>query len=113
MMKALQFKKAWVLAVLLWLGVIAAGYSFLLHYSFAAGKTIAAPAAIPPAMAPQGVSRKAQLFLALHPHCPCSRATLRELAKILTRAPAGAEVTVLMYKPNKQSDRWMEGGLLD
>src|SRR6185295_8232539 len=55
----------------------------------------------------------ARLFLALHPHCPCSQATVSELSRILTRAPGTAEVTVLLYKPSSESDEWVRGTLLD
>src|SRR5207247_1996224 len=56
---------------------------------------------------------RAQLFVALHPRCPCSRATVRELAKILTRSARASDVTVLMYKPADQPDRWLEGALAE
>src|SRR5437867_11128633 len=99
--------------LLLWLGLIVGGYAWLFRYSFAAGKTIAAPSSLPAALATAKPSGRAQLFVALHPRCPCSRATVRELAKILTRSARASDVTVLMYKPADQPDRWLEGALAE
>jgi len=112
-MRSFQLKPAWLLALLLWLGLIVGGYAWLLRYSFAAGEASASPHAIPSSVASQAPSGRAQLFLALHPRCPCSRATLSELANILSRAPKACDVTVLMYTPAGEPDRWREGALLD
>src|SRR5258708_20821394 len=110
-MRSYQLRPAWLLALLLWLGLIVGGYAWLLRYSFAAGKASASPHTIPSSVASQAPSARAQLFLALHPRCPCSRAPLSELAKILTRAPEACDVTVLMYKPPAEPDGWMEAAL--
>jgi len=112
-MRSFRLKPAWLLALLLWLGLIVGGYAWLLRYSFAAGKASASPHTIPSSVATLAPSARVQLFLALHPRCPCSRATLSELAKILSRAPEACDVTVLMYKPAGEPDSWMEGALLD
>src|SRR5216684_2215682 len=106
-MRSFRLRPAWLLALLLWLGLIAGGYARLLRYSFAAGKASASPHIIPSSVAAQAPSARAQLFLALHPRCPCSRATLSELAKILSRAAQAGDVTVLMYKPANEPDRWL------
>src|SRR5260370_36142946 len=68
---------------------------------------------MPPSVASPAPSPPAQLFLALPPRCPCSRATLNELAKILSRAPEACAVTVLMYKPAGEPDSWMDRALFD
>src|SRR6266568_718383 len=92
-MRSFRLKPAWLLALLLWLGLIVGGYAWLLRYSFAAGKASASPHTIPSSVASQAPSARPQLFLALHPRCPCSRATLSELATILSRAPEACGVT--------------------
>ena len=112
-MRAFLHKRAWLMAILLWLGLIAGGYAWLLRYSFAAGKTTTAPRRIPPSLATAAPSTRLQLFVALHPHCPCSRATVRELAKIASQRTEARDVIVLMYKPADKQDSWLEGALLD
>jgi hypothetical protein len=95
------------------LGLIVGGYSWLFRYSFAEGKISAVPRTIPPSLAPVASSARPHLFLALHPRCPCSRATIMELAKIQNRVRNEVEVTLLMYKPVSEADSWMEGTLLN
>jgi hypothetical protein len=112
-MRLSALKAAWLLAFLLWLGLIASGYAWLLRYNFAAGKTSTAPHTLPVSLGLPSHLARAQLFLALHPRCPCSRATVSELAKILTRAPSASDVTVLMYKPAEESEDWIEGSLVE
>jgi len=101
------------MAFILWLGLVAAGYSRLLKYSFRDGGATAAPRTLPLSLAGGTPLERPQIFLALHPRCPCSRATMHELEKILTRAPNRADVTVLMFQPAAVSASWTEGALLD
>jgi hypothetical protein len=112
-MKQLSSKPALLMVFCLWLGLIAGGYVWLLRYSFASGKTSVAPRTLPSFLATTTTASRAQLVLSLHPRCPCSLATLRELAKILSRAPNASDVTVLMYKPASAPDSWLEGALLN
>lgn len=44
----------------------------------------------------------------LHPHCPCSRATLRELAELVAAAPAVA-ARVVFVRPADCPDGWERG----
>src|SRR2546423_15284646 len=112
-MKWFGYKPACLLVLLLWAGLIVAGYAWLLRYNFAAGNTLTAPGRLPPPFGSPGGSRRPQLFIALHPRCPCSRATVAELAKILSRAPNAGDVTVLMYRPADRGESWLQGPLLD
>jgi hypothetical protein len=112
-MRAFQLKPIWVLGILAWLALIAGGYAWLLRYSFASGKTSVAPRTIPVDLNLPSHLAQPQILLALHPRCPCSRATVNELAKILSRVPSASDVTVLMYKPPDEPDSWLEGVLLD
>src|SRR4051812_23804728 len=111
-MKGLSVKWTWLLACIGWCGLAAFGYAILLRYSFANGNASPAPRIIPSSLAASSPPGRPQLFVALHPRCPCSRATVRELAKILTRTAFTAQTTVLMYRPEKETDSWMEGPLL-
>src|SRR3954470_1075599 len=106
-------KRAWLLVLLVWLGLIAAGYAWLLRYGFAPGRIASAPKIVPPSVAPSNYAGHAQIFLALHPRCPCSRATVKELAKILSRIPETINTTVLLYKPANEGESWLQSSLLD
>lgn len=41
-----------------------------------------------------------------HPQCPCTRSSIEELAKIVTKAPAGVAFEVWFYRPGEESDSW-------
>ena len=112
-MKAFRLTPPWLFGLLVWLGLMAGSYAWLLRYSFAVGKASVAPRTLPASLGLPTPLPRPQLLLALHPRCPCSRATVSELARILTRAPGGCDVTVFMYKPAGEPDNWLEGALLD
>jgi hypothetical protein len=46
------------------------------------------------------------ILVALHPRCPCSRATVSELAEIMARCPGQARVHVLFLKPSSFPGEW-------
>ena len=106
----ITFLSLFVLAV--WVGLIVGCYAWLLRYSFAAGAVGSVPQTIPAGFASPNAPSRPQLFLALHPHCPCSRATLKELDKIQAKTANASEITVLMYAPSQEPDTWREGALL-
>lgn len=48
------------------------------------------------------------ILMALHPHCPCSEASVDELVQIYSRAPGRVKVTALVFKPSEESDDWIK-----
>jgi hypothetical protein len=51
------------------------------------------------------------LVMVLHPHCPCSRASLHELEAILAHARRPVAVHLLFYNPHDAPSHWLEGTL--
>ena len=51
------------------------------------------------------------LVVLLHPHCPCSRATIGELAKLMTDCRGKLSATVLVVRPDGMSDDWVHSDL--
>jgi hypothetical protein len=51
------------------------------------------------------------LVLVLHPHCPCSRASLTGLREILARAPEGTTAEVLFVEPEGAPVGWEQTAL--
>jgi hypothetical protein len=57
-------------------------------------------------------SDRAQLVMAVHPRCPCSRASLRALARIMANSQDRVAATVLFLRPSgvpvgwEQTDLW-------
>ena len=101
-----RLRALWVAAIAAWVGCVGVGVAALIKYSSTPGT----PAPLP-ARWPQQLPFKPQpsgftLILTLHPHCPCSRATVGELARLMTRQAAGVRAYLLMVKPSGTPDRW-------
>ena len=94
-------------AGLLWLAVLAAALSILLAYDNTPGAvTHAAPAAWPAESSLSRVPGRPTLIMLVHPKCPCSRASVGELAVLLAHAPASLTTYVLFHKPAGAPADW-------
>jgi hypothetical protein len=96
-----------------WLLTIGTGLGMLWAYADTPG-----PPATAKAMWPAGASftrdtRGPVLVLFLHPQCPCSRATIGELARLLAGAPAPAAIYALVYRPADAEAGWERTDLWD
>jgi hypothetical protein len=49
---------------------------------------------------------RATLLMFLHPHCPCSHASLEELAELLPASSYGPRALVVFCKPDGAPDGW-------
>src|SRR5262245_41953379 len=54
-----------------------------------------------------------ELVVYLHPHCPCSRATLSELTEIARTAGPAVVVRVVFVRPAGEEEGWERGELWD
>jgi hypothetical protein len=88
----------------LWILLLAVGFGGLLRYEGASSPFKPAPASDG---APH-TNSEASLIIALHPKCPCSRASVAELFKIYSHATNKFKITVLAYKPAAEADSWIE-----
>lgn len=96
-------------ALLTWLAVIGSGMSYLAFYDQQAGQAAAAPAHIAPLVA--SVPQKQRLFMFVHPHCPCSKAGVRELQRLMSRCLVEVEATIYFIRPENEPDSWAHGSL--
>jgi hypothetical protein len=89
-----------------WLGVVGLGFWGLALYETRPGTEAAAPPSWP---AQSGLALdpdRPTLMLFLHPHCPCSRASLNELEGLLQRHPQDLRTYVLVCKPPGVPEGW-------
>lgn len=49
----------------------------------------------------------------LHPHCPCSRASVANLARIAARLANRVRITVALVAPPGVNESWVQGSLHD
>ena len=98
-------------AILLWLVVTGAGFKHLLDYEQTPGRAANPPLVCPPDSKIKSGSALPLLLVFVHPHCPCSRATLSELASVMTRCEGKVSATVVFYHPEEAGDNWAKTDL--
>ena len=89
-----------------WLLTIGAGLGLLWAYADTPGAPATAAATWPASAGFTRDTRGPVLVLFLHPKCPCSRATLGELARLLAGAPPPAAIDALVYRPADAEPGW-------
>lgn len=88
-----------------WVGLMAAGFGALLNYESAPGAHLRNSLA---ESAEFSDPKMFSLVMGLHPHCPCSRASVGELLKIYSHAHERMKVTVLVFKPKGAGNEWIK-----
>jgi hypothetical protein len=92
--------------VALWSVAIGAGFAYLVQYAATAGEGSATAARWPTGSVLIPGPGRANLVLLVHPHCPCSEATMGELEKLLARCHGQVSTHVLFYRPGASPDNW-------
>lgn len=90
-------------AIAIWLASSAVGFGIWQEYEATPGAAASAIASL--------ISERAQVTVYLHPRCPCSRATLDELALVLEQHPGEAEVEIVFVRPPGVEEGWERGAL--
>ena len=99
------------IAVIAWLLFVAVGLGCLLIYANQPGQR-GEPVVNWPEGMEVGLSKsKSTLLLFAHPRCPCTRATLDELAWIMTRCGSNVECQVHFVQPAGKSGQWMQSDI--
>jgi hypothetical protein len=99
-------KIVWLGVGVVWLGVILYGMRVMLNYETAAGA-----AGDPPMRWPEQshIARTAGLPTIVvigHPKCPCTRATIGELALIMARLHNRVKAVAIFVRPHDAPDGW-------
>jgi len=95
-----------LLSIVVWLIVVGFGLSFLWSYENTPGFAAAAPLNWPADSNIQPASDRATLVMLVHPQCPCTRASIGELAAIMTHCEGRVNAYVLFMKPEGSSENW-------
>ncbi len=105
----MKFTKARLLLLavcVLWLSATGVGMGLLWDYENTPGAAPAAPALWPAASSLRRSDDGATLVLLAHPHCPCTRASIGELARLMAQAEGRAKAYVLFVKPKGFAVEW-------
>jgi hypothetical protein len=95
-----------VIALTFWLGIVLGGTILLARYSNTPGNAGMAPVAWPADSQIPFDAKRPTLVMFVHPHCPCTRASLGELAVLLAQVQDRASVRVVVLKPVGTAANW-------
>jgi hypothetical protein len=98
-------------ATVLWLCVISSGLWILWGYENSPGVGAKAPGSWPADSRIQRATDRATLVMLAHPHCPCTRASIGELALLMAHSQGRVTAYVLFLKPAGFSDEWEKSDL--
>lgn len=96
-----------------WVLTISIGLGLLWGYENASGQAAAPPAQWPVDSGIRLANDRATLIVLIHPHCPCSRASIGELARLMAQAQGRVTAHALFVKPAGTSDEWEKTDLFE
>jgi hypothetical protein len=102
---------ALVIAFILWLFLVSAGMASLWLYSGTPGKAGNPPDGWPASSSLRPALGASTLVMFLHPQCPCSRASIYELALLLAHSAGRLRAQVVFLKPAGKGDSWTQTDL--
>lgn len=98
-------------ACAVWVLMIGIGLGLLWSYENAPGPVVAFPSRWPADSRIQPATGRPTLLMLAHPHCPCTRASIGELARLMTQAQDRVTTYVLFLKPAGSFDDWEKSDL--
>src|SRR6188768_4255787 len=110
MRKAL-WQVGYALVGVAWLVAVVIGGIQVSAYDRAAGNIAKAPLQLPQSLLITPEKELPTLVMLVHPHCPCSRASVGELAKVMTACQGKLTATVLILRPEDMNEGWEKTNL--
>lgn len=90
----------------IWLAAVAAGNYVLLEYSFTPGTPADTISEWPDGSQLHLSEQLPTLVMIAHPHCSCTRASISELARLMSRLHGRVSTRVVFIKPAALGDDW-------
>jgi hypothetical protein len=100
-----------IAAVAIWLTVNTCGVTALVMYSRLTGDTGAALRELPADLQDDDPDKRFRLLMFVHPHCPCSHASLAQLMRIHARAQPDLATEIVFYHPADKTSAWAKTSL--
>ena len=91
---------------LVWFGLVGTGLSYLWNYENKPGIAAVAPKHWPAESLIHLAKDRATLIMLAHPQCPCTRASIGELAAIMAHCQGRLNAYVLFIKPEGFTEDW-------
>lgn len=100
------------LALFLWLSASVAGVCYMASYgNTAAEKNVSYPKTFPKESLIERNAGQSTLLFFAHPKCPCTRASLHELNRLITDVNGKLKVYVVFMKPRNADENWTQTDL--
>ena len=96
---------------ILWLVGVGVGQRVLLDYETSLGEAATPPVRWPADSRIQRATGLATLVMMAHPQCPCTRASIGELALLMAQVQDRVSAYVLFFKPTGYSEEWEKSDL--
>lgn len=100
-----------IFLVTIWTIFIGISFVWLNDYSSRPGIPADVSAKLPKGIFFESDSKIPKLLIFVHPHCPCSHATLGELERLVATTQDLANIKIIFYKPNDKPSEWIETDL--
>lgn len=94
-----------------WLVGVVGGLGLLSNYANAPGIAGTPPQKWPGESQLLRATNRATLVMLVHPHCPCSRASMGELARLMAQSEGRVTAYVLFAKPANFAEDWEQTDL--
>ena len=104
-------RKYIIWALGLWSLLVLGGFVILWDYSNNPGAPGEAPLQWPEISALSFDSTSPNLVMFAHPRCPCTRASLEELEKIVAKSNQQINLNIVFYHPEKFPQKWVKTSL--
>jgi hypothetical protein len=101
----------WTVIAVVWLVTVASGMALLIEHQSAAGEAALAPTRWPDPSPLRRAAGMPTLVMLAHPLCPCTRASLAELARLMPQVSGRIEAHVLFLDPDSADERWHDSNL--
>ena len=99
------------LLALFWAIGVIWGLFLLLEYECRPGEQAKAPPVWPSGSTLRLHPEKPTLLMLAHPHCPCTRASIGELEKLLARYGSRVDAHILFLQPPGRTEDWTKSDL--
>jgi hypothetical protein len=110
-MRSYRFKLIGGAVLAAWIVVLGAGASKLWRYESTAGEGARAPLTWPAGSSIARDGHLPTLVMLVHPQCPCSRASIEELSRLMTHCTGKVHTAVLFVQPAGAPEGWEKSGL--
>lgn len=97
--------------LIIWLLAVGSGLAILYDYVNAPANVLAPLAFWPATSHVMFTKDHPNLVMAVHPHCVCTKASMNELARLMTVMPGQLSVHILFQKPSSFPKNWAKSSI--